>query len=234
MVELLLKSGADANVFSTRGESAVAYASANNYAEIVRMLIKAGASATCWIDVGVKMSALTVASGRGLLEVVKQLLKASAPIDGAKEPQTPLKMAAQNLHLEIVRLLLQHGANPNTISNGGLPLITLAAQGSLEGVKLLLSAGADVNAKDSYGMTAFMWACRNSHLGVARLLLAKGADPSVRDQLYPQTRPNFRQDALDWAISQDKREIVEWFASGAVKLSKYDQAKAKAFLRSSA
>jgi ankyrin repeat protein len=53
--------------------------------------------------------------------------------------------------------------------------------GNSKAVQVLLDHGAQVNAKETLrGTTAIMWAAEQNHADVIRLLVARGADPSVQ------------------------------------------------------
>lgn len=87
-------------------------------------------------------------------------------------------------HPDVVDALLRAGADvdaPNR--SGGTPLMTAIAFNHEDTiiVKRMLEAGADVNAQDKRGMTALMVAARYSRKEAVALLLAHGADPSIRD-----------------------------------------------------
>ena len=206
---MLLAYGANVNLETTNKETALAYAISNNHLEISKAILKAGASANCHIKPGVKMSALTMAAGRGYVSCVKLLLTHGANVEGWKELDKPIALAARNKHLDVVRVLLEAGANPNSQGiAGNTPLSTFAANGLLEGVKLLFARKADVNVRDSYGMTAFIWACHNGHLKVAKFLLENRADPLVCDTLNPMK--NQGDNALLWAAKRHHVDLVKW------------------------
>jgi len=75
-------------------------------------------------------------------------------------------------------------------------------RGDLAATTALLDQGVDVNAKFRYGTTALFKAAERGHLEIVKLLLARGADASVKDTFYGQT-------ALGWALDGDHLEIVE-------------------------
>ena len=91
--------------------------------------------------------------------------------------------------------LLSAGANPNIffqslygISVGLTPLqlavwkIADEPGGQVDAVVLLLRHGADVNGRDEgHATTALLNAARINHIDAARILLAAGAEPYVRD-----------------------------------------------------
>jgi ankyrin repeat protein len=69
-------------------------------------------------------------------------------------------------------------------------------------VTLLLELGADSLATDGSGVTPLHVAARHGHADVVRLLLAAGADPSIRDTEHDS-------DAVGWAEFFQQPEIVK-------------------------
>ena len=80
-------------------------------------------------------------------------------------------------------------------------LFEAVRSGDAARVSALLDKGADVNAKFRYGTTALFKAAERGHLEVAKVLLARGADVTVKDTFYGST-------ALSWALQSDHPEVV--------------------------
>jgi len=59
-------------------------------------------------------------------------------------------------------------------------LIVLAADGDVSGLPTLLAEGHNVNEQGPAGQSALMLAARNGHAAVIDLLLARGADPTLK------------------------------------------------------
>jgi ankyrin repeat protein len=74
-------------------------------------------------------------------------------------------------------------------------------QGDLATVTSLLDQGAEVNAKFRYGTTALFKAAERGHTEIVKLLLARGADVTVKDTFYGAT-------AMTWALDNDHVETV--------------------------
>jgi hypothetical protein len=74
-------------------------------------------------------------------------------------------------------------------------------KGDLPAVTSLLDQGADVNAKFRYGTTALFKAAERGHVEIVKLLLARGADVTVKDTFYGAT-------AMSWALDSDRVEVV--------------------------
>ena len=227
-LSLLVNAGADVNAENTRRESAVAYAAANGDVGIVKQLLEAGGSPNCWIDIGAgKLSALSIAAGRGYLKVVDTLLAGGASIEGWREQERPLVLAARNGHLDVVQSLIKQGADPNGRGTAcATALMPLAACGRVDGIEFLLSSGADVNASNSDGMTALMFACKCGDFESVKLLVKNGADPLVRDTF--RRHAGIRDNALNWAINNRHQRLVKWLIAQRFPFERIDLEKAKA------
>src|SRR6476660_6630161 len=74
-------------------------------------------------------------------------------------------------------------------------------KGDVPETTALLDQGAEVNAKFRYGATALFKAAERGHLEIVKILLARGADVSVKDTFYNAT-------AMTWAMDGGHVEIV--------------------------
>jgi hypothetical protein len=108
-------------------------------------------------------------------------------------------------YTELVREFLQAGFDVNARAHGYTPL--MFAGGEVEAIRLLIEAGADVNARDEqYGRTPLMchvvcmYPARIQEK-VVRVLLESGADPNIR--------ANDGTTALDWALNNRPKKVVE-------------------------
>jgi ankyrin repeat protein len=113
---------------------------------------------------------------------------------------TPLALAAANGNAAMVRLLLDAGADANAPDPAGeTPLMAAAAVGSVDTVQVLLDRGAAIDARDrAVQSTALLSAIRSNRTEVVRLLVAKGADVSVKTRtgqtpnwVLPNSVPGF-------------------------------------------
>ena len=105
-----------------------------------------------------------------------------------KEGRGLLQIAFMDLNVdsvrnEILEKLILAGANPNGTDgkDHGYPLRAAASEESLNLMSFLLDHGARVNLQNEGGETALMYAARYGSLGSVRLLLARKADPNMRD-----------------------------------------------------
>ena len=95
--------------------------------------------------------------------------------------ETPLMLAALRGELEWARRLLERGAKVHR--NGWSPLHYAATGNEPKIVALLLDRGAPINARSPNGSTPLMMAARYGAEGSVDLLLARGADKQLRNDL---------------------------------------------------
>jgi ankyrin repeat protein len=135
------------------------------------------------------MTALHWAAERGHSDVVGALVGAGASVAPRTRigGYTPLHLASRRGHGDIVRGLLDAGADPAAVTtNSGVTALHLAAGavGGLAAVEALLDHGADPGAREaSAGQTPLMHAAASNRADVVRLLLERGADPSIRTEV---------------------------------------------------
>lgn len=89
-------------------------------------------------------------------------------------------------HPEEVGELLRAGADVNAANRSGITPLMTAIAFDAESTKILerlLDAGAMVNARDAGGQTPLMHAAHFGRRAAAEILLARGADPTIRDEL---------------------------------------------------
>ena len=94
--------------------------------------------------------------------------------------ETPLMMAALRGHLVWAHKLLARGARLH--GEGWSALHYAAAGPEPEFVRLLLEKGAPIDARSPNGTTPLMMAARYGSEASVDLLLARGADPKLRNQ----------------------------------------------------
>ena len=178
LVSLTVAAGAATDAAGQEGPSLVDAVAAQD-AATVETLLAGGADVNARRPDGA--TALMWAAHWDDLALAARLLEAGADPDaGDDHGVTPLERAAENASLAMVELLLDGGADAGAARTSGLtPLMTAARTGDAAIVEALLDRGADVNAVTAETRsTALMWALAAPHHDVARLLLARGADPT--------------------------------------------------------
>jgi ankyrin repeat protein len=124
-----------------------------------------------------------------------------------------LVWACKSNRVEILPVLVDHGANVGADPYRGTPLLWGAYCGRLEAVRWLLDHGADVNQRATFGgpghgqgVTALHLASQNGDLAMVKLLVERGADAGIADELYRST-------PLGWADHFGRREVREYLAT---------------------
>ena len=170
--------GANPNAARDDGITALILATNNGHAEVVKMLLEAGANLN-----GANDTVLMFAADDGYVEIIKMLLVAGANPNAARDDGwTALMFAAQEGHPEIIKMLLVAGANPNAENNAGVTALILAAlTGEPEVAKILLVAGANPNDRNNNGWTALLIAANEEKPEVVKILLACGANPDIKN-----------------------------------------------------
>lgn len=212
---ILIEAGADVNAVSKQGRAPVHIAaSAPGSLATLQLLAAKGADLKATDKGG--NDALLLAVGCNDEPMTRFLLdQGLTPNPDNPAGNTPLQAAASHGNIAITRLLLARKARPDAASiRGGevkhgpiqlrqlTPLMLAAAYGSPELLNLLLDAGANINAKDCRGMTPLMLsvASETQRADVVKLLLKRGADPSVKS-LAGET-------ALDWARKFNNPQVL--------------------------
>jgi hypothetical protein len=117
----------------------------------------------------------------------RPLLLLVLPLAGCmihRDRLTPLVTAARNGDVETIRSLCAHGADPDQPSGGNdwTPLQHAVHTGQTQSVAALLDAGATIDRANSSGMTPLMLAAGYGQRDIVQLLLARGAEPALRDR----------------------------------------------------
>lgn len=100
---------------------------------------------------------------------------------------TPLMLAVENLNTAAIDALLAHGVDPKRLSRTGQTVFHSIPWSKKMGevaplVDRFVRLGVDINACDSSGKSALYNACENeNNLDYVKLLIRKGADPSLPD-----------------------------------------------------
>jgi ankyrin repeat protein len=163
LARLLIAHGADVNTReTTKGQTALMWASVQGDLPIARMLVTAGADVHARTSAG--STPLHFAVQRGAMPVAQFLLETGANPNATltirqidQETQayvevladvTPLWLATTIRHEALADLLLQHGANPNAGQYRNIPPLHFAVQGGMtDFARSLLAHGADPNAR---------------------------------------------------------------------------------------
>jgi ankyrin repeat protein len=163
---------------------AIYWAARQGHADIIHLLLAAGASINPAQTVGSFLPPLLAAAAYSTDSIVTLLLELGANIEAAdSQGMTPLMRAAARGQTKNVQLLLQWQAKTEALDQRQASALSHAArQGHVECVKLLLNAGAKIHTSDKHGSTPLHRAVRGHHLDVCKVLLAAGADKCIHDE----------------------------------------------------
>ncbi len=172
----ILAAGYDPDTDLGAGATALHRAAAGNHADLIPILVAAGADLEARSTRRTPLMLAAVGAGG---KTVTALLDAGAnPTAGDRGffGATALHIAAYNGNVEAIDALLAAGVDID-IKEGtqGTPLIYAAIRGQTEAVQHLVDLGADLTARDNSGLTALGWTDQAAHPAVAAILIAAGA-----------------------------------------------------------
>jgi ankyrin repeat protein len=150
-VQSLLKQHVDVNAPQGDGSTALHWAAYRDDAEMVKLLLGAGANVNAATREGA-ITPLFMACASGDAAIVGALLAAGADPNTVKSNgTTALMIAAESGGTDAVKMLVDHGANVNAKEtvHGQTALMFAAAQNREGVVRLLVARGADANISTS-------------------------------------------------------------------------------------
>jgi len=206
------------------GQDPIHVAARRGNAELVALLLKAGADAAkagnggeTPIDIalasrnigiadaliagGAKLdrpdARLHTAINNGQTDLVRWLL-----LKGIPPGPAVLHDAALKGHIETIRLLIENGASVTGVNDGGATALHDAAlAGHAAAVDLLLAKGAVIDARDSGGRTPLFLAASWGRRAAVELLLERGASKLTRD--------NSGKSPREAALENSHKEVAE-------------------------
>jgi ankyrin repeat protein len=124
---------------------------------------------------------LDLALTRPYREMAVYLVESCTPLDVRyRHNNTLLHLAAEGGDPELIRLLVAGRLDLSARNDfGNTPLDEAIAFGNVEAVAALIEAGADVNAGNG---SALRGAALRQNVSIVQMLLAAGADPSLKDR----------------------------------------------------
>ncbi len=147
-VRELLRQGEDVNAAQGDGMSALHWAADRGDAEMIEVLLYAGAEVQSVTRIG-EYTPLHIAARNGHTAATTALLAGGADVNAVTDPSgsTPLHLAATSGNGEVVRALLAAGADPNAREAewAQTPLIFAAAWNRVDAIVALIEGGADPN-----------------------------------------------------------------------------------------
>ena len=193
-------SAEDINAAQADGMSALFWAVYHEEADMVSLLLNAGAEANVQNRYGLTPLIQSAITGNG--EIISMLLDAGADANARTlQGDTALMNAAKAGTVDGVRALIEAGADVEAKDTYGFqtPLMWAASANQAEIVRILAENGADVNARSAElifsgiqqggvqgdfpngGLTSLHHAARDNGVETVEVLLALGADPNILD-----------------------------------------------------
>jgi len=189
IVDLLLAHGAPIDARNLAGSTALYLAAEGSHIAIAQRLIERGADVKLSGRSGITPIAAAAYAGN---EIIFDALLARGADERAADDtgKPPIVYAAAGARFSIVKRLLARDVDVNARYRNDLTLLMWASgpdelvpePQALEVVAFLLGAGAHVDDRDDRGRTALMIAAEGGHAQIANLLLARGADPALKDK----------------------------------------------------
>ena len=189
MVDLLLARGAPINARNLAGATALYFAAEGSHISIAQRLIERGADVKLTGRSGISPVAAAAYAGNDV--IVEALLAGGADERTPDETgKPPIVYAAAGARLDIVKRLLARNIDINARYPNDLTLLMWASgpdekapeAQAIKVVTYLLDAGAHIDDRDDRGRTALMIAAEGGRTEIANLLLARGADSSLKDK----------------------------------------------------
>lgn len=189
VVELFLMQGASINARDLDGSTALFVASEQDSLPVVQSLIAHGSNVNLPGRSG--LTPIEAAAYMGNESIVRLLLdKGADPNNTDATGKSPICYAVGRGYTKVARVLLDHSVNVNARYGNGLTALMWAA-GHEDGagssdvadvIELLIARGARLNDQDNRGRTALMIAAALGHEKAVDVLLAHGADRTIRDR----------------------------------------------------
>ena len=219
---------ADVNARTLLGSTALHFASANNFTDIVRILVEAGADVNAQSSNG--QTPLHWAAHTGATASMRALLDMGAHIDsGEIDFLTPLHLASLYGRTEACRMLIEGGARVEGLEAAHLnyaapsimfpycegyaadrPLAAACSGNFADIVRLLVDAGANIwVAPQESTCSPLIVAAYEGHASIVRILLE--SDNQSRKRKRTMSTPGFRDawgSAFHYACKQGHRDVV--------------------------
>jgi len=186
IAKMLLPLGANPNIQTNRGYTALMYAMLDSNPELVKTLCEFGADVNITNnegDTALCLALKNVIKPSKRIKIVKILLQFHADPNKSKPGKAPLLIELSHYYAEseIIKALIDAGANVNAQNKDGYtPLIYSVQEGKESAImQMLLNAGANLNIQNNYGETALFEAVECHNLNKVKILLNAGANPNI-------------------------------------------------------
>ena len=180
----LLAAGAKPSPLNEAGDTPLHQAARGGHLEVARRLLVSGADPNARSACG--GTPLHAAAAVGHSQMAELLLRhgalANARSTAHAEPWSPWDEARKAGHASLTDLLLRHGGGDK--ASGAIDIHTSAERGYDARLDLLLDQDPQlISSRDLlHRRTPLHWAAASGRTSVAEQLLARGADPSLKDK----------------------------------------------------
>ncbi|XP_067668072.1 serine/threonine-protein phosphatase 6 regulatory ankyrin repeat subunit A-like [Haliotis asinina] len=204
IVDYLLSLGiADIESRGEGGDTPVMYAAEQGNKKVVNLLVSKGCNLSIVDDLG--RNILHVACLSDNVDIVENLLSREIVDTESRDRMgaTPVMYAAEQGNKKVLDLLVSKGCNLSVVDDLGRNILHAAClSDNIDIVEDLLSHGiADIESGDSVGRTPVMYAAEKGNRKVVDLLVSKGCNLSIVDDLG--------RNMLHVAFSSDNVDIAE-------------------------
>ncbi len=203
ITRLLIYADADLNLPNNYRQTPMGLAVEKQKGQLVDLFLTSGVKA------GLNKETLLRASANKNYVGVLGMLKGGVDPNAKNAPgNTPLIISASLGDTQSVRALLAYRADVNAANNDGNTALIYAARYNHPETLLALLAPltmqyrADINMQNKRGETALYWAAQKGYAPVVKILLANGADKTLKS--------TSGQTALDVAQKYRRQEVIKY------------------------
>ncbi|EMM73772.1 ankyrin repeat domain-containing protein [Leptospira weilii] len=208
-VESLIKSGAEVNVISRGGGSALFSACFNRNLSMIQLLIRNQADLTIKNDYGTNLLMAVASSGKNQ----RHALQSGPDIITDSD-----KLTFADATKEIVELLINGGLEVNGRDSLQRTALMFAAQkNDVPMMEVLLKKGADINIQDGSGYTALIWSILFNNPEATKYLLKHRPDTNLQTKDEIENGPATGCTALMYANGYNNTEIAKLLLSSGAK-----------------
>lgn len=180
IVGLVLDSITDINKVDERQNTALHWACANRFIDVVKLLIARGINVNLKNKIG--WTAIRMAIVNRDKDMMSLLIKSGADVNikygGGR---TLLHIAAYSNYCDIVKLLIESGADINVGDEHGITAIhAFCYKDNIEMVKFCLDNNADIDSRDNRYFTPLSLACLRCNQKMADFLIKRGANINIK------------------------------------------------------
>ncbi|EAX84684.1 hypothetical protein TVAG_551660 [Trichomonas vaginalis G3] len=176
IVELLLKNGANTEVYDHFKEYPIMHAVENNHLKSFGLILQNGADFEAKDHIG--WTTILYSALHNRIDITNKLIEKKA-INSIQDKygKNALCIASYNCSVEVASALIDAGIDMDVgDKNNWNGLFIASANNSLEIVKIFIERGCNIERRDKWGNTPFMVACVKNSFDVIKYLKEKNAD----------------------------------------------------------